>query len=127
MKQKYLVVWVTATGIIGIIFGIFYATFGLQSLPVYQKFVPATFFDAWSKGLYGATFIGFSVLLLLIGRRAIQNKDRELTKILILGIGSWLVFEAVVSLIYKVYVNVAVDVAIMAFLSYPLLIGTRKK
>jgi len=121
VKYKYLILWITIAGIIGIVFGFFYATFGLEGLPVYQRFVPETSFEGWSRGLYGATFIGFSVLLLLIGRRAIQKRDKELARILVLGIGSWLVFEAIVSLIYGVYINIAVDIAIMTFLSFPLL------
>lgn len=126
MKQKYLISWITTVGLLGIIFGIFYAIFGLEGLSVYQRFVPKEFFEEWSRGLYGSVFIGFSVLLLLVGRRAIQKQDKELAKILILGIGSWLVFEAAVSVIYGVYINVLVDVAIMAALSFPLLKGTRK-
>ena len=109
MKQKHFVLWITIVGLIGIMFGVFYAIFGLEGLPVYQKFVPKAFFEEWSRGLYGSVFIGFSVLLFLIGRRAIQKQDRELARILIFGIGSWLVFEAAVSLVYGVYINVLVD------------------
>ena len=126
MKQKYLILWITAAGLIGIMFGIFYAIFGLEGLPVYQRFVPSAFFEGWSRGLYGSVFIGFAILLLLLGRRAIQKQDKELAKILLLGVSSWLVFEAIVSLIYGVYINVLVDIAIMAALSFPLLKGTRK-
>ena len=125
MKQKYLL-WITIAGLIGIVFGIFYAVFGLEGLPIYQKIVPEVFFKKWSQGLYGASFIGFSILLLFVGRRAIQKKDHELTKILLLGIGAWLAFEAIISIIYGVYINVLVDVAIMVFLSIPLLGALRK-
>lgn len=127
MKQSQLISWITIAGIIGITFGIFYSIFGLEGLPVYQKFVPAESFEAWSRGLYGSVFIGFSVLLLLGGRRAIQKKDKQLGMILVCGIAAWIAYEALVSLIYGVYINVLVDVALLAFLSYPLLIGTRKK
>lgn len=116
----------TIAGFIGIAFGIFYSIFGLEGLPVYQKFVPMESFEGWSRGLYGATFIGFSVLLLLLGRRAIQQKDSELGKILLYGIAAWILYEAFVSLIYGVYINVLVDIALIAFLSYPLLKGIRK-
>jgi hypothetical protein len=125
MKQRYLVLWITVAGLIGIIFGVFYAIFGLDGLPVYQKFVPKAFFEEWSRGLYGSAFIGFSVLLLLVGRRAIQKQDKDLAKILVLGIGSWLAVEAVVSLIYGVYINILVDMAIMTVLSFPLLKAAR--
>lgn len=107
-------------------FGVFYTVFGLEGLPVYQKFVPADSFAGWARGLYGAVFIGFSVLLLLLGPRAIQQKDKELARILICGIAAWLLYEALMSVIYRVYINVLVDVGLIVFLSYPLLHGTRK-
>jgi uncharacterized membrane protein YidH (DUF202 family) len=124
MEQKYLVWWITAAGLIGIAFGIFYSIFGLESLPVYQKFVPTESLEGWSRGLYGAVFVGFSVLLLLLGRRAIQRKDKELAKILVYGITAWIVYEALISLVYGVYINVLVDAALIVFLSYPLLKNT---
>jgi hypothetical protein len=126
MNTKYLVTWITVAGIVGVAFGIFYSIFGLQGLPVYQKFVPAASFEGWSRGLYGSVFIGFSVLLLLLGRRAIQQKDRELGKILLAGVAAWIGYEALMSVVYGVYINVLVDVVLIVFLSYPLLRGTRK-
>jgi hypothetical protein len=126
MNQKYFVYWVTIAGIIGIFFGIFYSLFGLEGLPVYQKFVPAASFEGWSRGLYGSVFIGFSVLLLLVGRRAIQRRDRELGRILFYGVAAWIAYEALVSLVYGVYINVLVDIALVTFLGYPLLRGTRR-
>lgn len=125
MKHKYFVRWITIAGIIGICFGIFYSIFGLQGLPIYQKIVPDASYENWSRGLYGAVFIGFSVLLLLLGRRAIQRKDKALGKILFYGIAAWLAYEALFSLIYGVYINVLVDVVLIIFLSYPLLRGIR--
>jgi hypothetical protein len=121
MKQKHFLIWITAAGCIGIAFGLFYAIFGLEGLPVYQKFVPKASIEGWNRGLYGAAFIGFSVFLLLLGRRAIQKNDKELLKISLWSVASWLVFEAVVSLIYGVYINVGVDVALLLFLGYPLI------
>lgn len=126
MKQKHYIVWITLAGIIGITFGLFYAIFGLEGLPVYQKFVPKSAFEAWSRGLYGAAFIGFSVLVLLVGRRSIMKNDKELMRILLYGITAWLVFEAIVSIIYKVYLNVGVDIVLLVFLSFPLLKGVKK-
>lgn len=126
MKQEHFTWWITIAGLVGIAFGIFYSIFGLEGLPVYQKFVPAESFEGWSRGLYGATFIGFSVLLLLLGRRAIQKKNKELGRILLYGITAWIAYEALVSVIYGVYINVLVDIALVAFLGYPLLKGVRK-
>jgi hypothetical protein len=126
MEQKHYLRWITAAGLIGITFGLFYSFFGLEGLPVYQKFVPEASFEGWSRGLYGSVFIGFSVILLLAGRRAIQQKDPALGKILLYGIAAWIGYEALMSLIYGVYINVLVDVVLIAFLTYPLLKGTRK-
>lgn len=126
MKQKHYIWWVTIAGIIGIVFGLFYSFFGLEGLPAYQNFVPEVSFEGWSRGLYGSVFIGFSVLLLLVGRRATQQRDRELGKIMFQGVAAWIAYEALMSLIYGVYINVLVDVALIVFLGYPLLWGTRK-
>ena len=126
MKQKHFLWWVTIVGFVGILFGLFYSVFGLEGLPVYQKFVPEASFEGWSRGLYGSVFIGFSVLLLLLGRRAIQQRDKQLGKILFYGVAAWIAYEALMSLIYGVYINVLVDAALIVFLGYPLLRGTRK-
>lgn len=125
--KRLLLIWVTVAGMIGIIFGVFYTFFGLQGLPVYQKFVPAASFEGWSRGLYGAAFIGFSVLILLLGRRAVAQKDKQLMRILLGGIAAWLFVEACVSFAYGVYLNVGVDIVLMAFLAFPLLKAASQK
>jgi hypothetical protein len=106
MNKRNLIIWVSAAGIIGILFGIFYAFFGLERLPVYKKFVPTAIYPAWSNGLYGSTFIGFSVLLLLVGRLAFQREDKLLMKALLCGVMSWLLVEAAFSFYYSIYINV---------------------
>lgn len=126
MNQKTSILWMSAVGIIGFAFGVFYSIFGLEGLPVYDIFISADVFPAWSNGLYGSVFIGFSVLLFFVGRRAFQMNDKGLMKALLYGINSWLIVEALFSLCYGVYFNVAVDVVLSAFLSYPLVRGIRK-
>ncbi len=112
---------------VGVLFGIFYAFFGLKSLPVYQKFVPDTAYTAWSNGLYGSTFIGFSVLLFFVGRYAFQKNDSVLMKALLYGIMSWLIVEAFFSFYYGIYINVAVDVVLAIVLGFPLVKGIQVK
>ena len=114
-------------GVVGILFGVFYAFFGLESLPVYQRFVPHAVYPAWSTGLYGSTFIGFSVLLLTVGRYAFQRDDRYLMRALLYGIFSWLIVEAAFSLYYGVYINVGVDIVLAMFLGFPLITAIRAK
>ncbi len=127
MTKRIAIIWITAVGIIGLAFGLFYSLFGLESLPIYQKIVPLNVLNSWKNGLYGATFIGFSVLLLFVGRHAFKQGDKVLMKILLYGIGAWLIVEALFSLIYGVYFNIAVDVVLMAFLSWPLVNRIRAK
>jgi hypothetical protein len=127
MKSQNLTTWVSLVGIIGILFGIFYAFFGLNGLPVYQKLVPPGVYVPWSNGLYGSVFIGFSVLFFFIGRHAIKNRDKVLMKILLYGLASWLIVEAFFSLRYGIYFNIGVDALLMLVLGFPLIVGIRSK
>ena len=127
MNKHTSKLWISFVGVIGIFFGIFYALFGLESLPVYKKFVPDAVYTAWSNGLYGSTFIGFSVLLLFVGRHAIQVNDKILMRALLFGIMSWLIVEAFFSFYYGIYINVFVDIALTLFLGLPLVMNIRSK
>lgn len=117
------IIWYSSVGAIGVLFGIFYAFFGLETLPVYKRFVPNDVYTLWSNGLYGSTFIGFSVLLYFVGRYAFQKNDKTLMRALLYGIFAWLIVEASFSLIYGIYINVGVDLALAVVLGLPLVNG----
>ena len=123
--KKNAIVWYSLMGTVGVLFGLFYACFGLEGLPVYKKFVPIHAYTSWNNGLYGAVFIGFSVLLYFVGRYAIQKNDTSLKKALLFGITSWLVIEAFFSLLYGVYINVGVDIILAVLLCLPLISPTQ--
>lgn len=125
MNKEKSIVWISIAGVIGVLFGIFYAFFGLRGLPVYKLLVPDTAYTPWSNGLYGSVFIGFSVLLFFVGRHAFHNNDKTLMRALLYGLSSWLVIEALFSLLYGVYFNIGVDIALLLFLDYPLWKGIR--
>lgn len=127
MNQKASILWISAVGVVAVLFGIFYGLFGLDGLPVYQKFVPDDVYNEWSHGLYGSTFIGFGVLLFFVGRHAFQKNDKALMKALLYGINAWLIVEALFSLYYGVYFNIGVDLVLAAFLSYPFLKSINSK
>lgn len=127
MKSKYFILWISFVGIIGVLFGIFYSFFGLNGLPVYQKFVPSYVYTQWSNGLYGSVFIGFSVLLFCTGRLAFKKNDKTLMKALLYGILSWLVVEAGFSLYYGIYINFGVDIVLAVVLGLPLFMGLRSR
>ena len=125
MSQKHSIIWFTLAGIIGVLFGIFYAFFGLAGFPAYHILIPKEVIIPWSNGLYGAVFIGFSVLLFLVGRHAFQKNDKGLMKALLLGIFAWLTVEALFSLYYQVFFNLGVDIMLMILLGFPLIKGLR--
>lgn len=112
-------------GVIGILFGIFYAFFGLAGFPAYRELIPSEVIALWSNGLYGSTFIGFSVVLLFAGRHAFQKNDTGLMKALLYGIYAWLIVEAAFSIYYSVYFNVGVDILLAVVLGYPLIKGVQ--
>ena len=123
MNTKNAVTWMTAVGIIGILFGIFYAFNGLSGFPAYNALIPKEVITPWSNGLYGSIFMGFSVLLLFIGKYALKKNDPQLMKILLYGIFTWLTVEALFSVYYSVYFNVGVDLLLAIALGYPLFKG----
>lgn len=125
MGQKGLTTWISIAGIIGILFGVFYAFYGLSGFPAYGLLIPAEVIGRWGNGLYGSTFVGFSVLLLLVGRHAFKKQDRELMKALLCGIYAWLIIEAAFSIYYSVYFNVGVDVLLAFVLGFPLIKGIK--
>lgn len=123
MSQKTAITWISIVGVIGILFGVFYAFFGLSEFPAYKALIPEAIFPSWSNGLYGSIFIGFSVLLLFVGRHAFKKNGNELMKVLLYGISAWLIVEAAFSIYYSVYFNVVVDILLAIVLGYPLIKG----
>jgi hypothetical protein len=99
------------------IWGVVFAFFGLGIVPPFNgdALIP------WGNGVYGSTLIGFSATLLLAGRHAFHTRDSKLMKILLYGVLIWLAVEALFSLYYHVWPNVAVDVGIALIFSYTLL------
>jgi hypothetical protein len=97
--------------------------FGLAGFPAYCELIPKEVIAPWSNGLYGSTFIGFSVLLFFVGRHAFRENDTELMKALLYGIFAWLIIEAAFSFYYAVFFNVGVDLLLALFLGFPLIKG----
>lgn len=123
MNKRISIAWISLAGIMGLLFGIFYAFFGLEGLPVYKVFVPDAVYSQWSNGLYGSVFIGFSVLLFFVGRLAFKDGDKSFMRALLYGIMSWLVVEAFFSFYYGIYINVLVDIALAIVLGFPFVMG----
>jgi hypothetical protein len=120
MTSQQLTFWFSVVSVIGMLWGIVFAFFGLGILPVSRDvLVP------WGNGVYGATLIGLSATLFFAGRHALRKNDRELMEQLLCGIAVWLVIEAAFSLYYRVWFNVAVDIGIMVLFGFLLTRGMR--
>src|SRR5215813_7322989 len=120
MNQK-LLVWYSTVSIILVLVGITFSVFGLQILPVNRSVLLS-----WESAIYGAIMMGWGATLFLLGRIAFRRHDTELMKAMFCGLFVWLVVEAVFSLYLGVFLNVGVDVAVLALFSIPLIIGIRR-
>jgi len=74
----------------------------------------------WESALYGAIMLGWGVTLLLLGRIAFARDDKDLKRILLIGLAVWLIFEGIASAWLGVWFNVGVDVAVLTLFAIPL-------
>jgi hypothetical protein len=118
MNPKQLLTWLSVVSTILVIFGIVYALFGLAILPVDREIL-----SPWEGSIYGALMMGWGTTLLCVGRLAFRRNDLALMKALLYGLIVWLVVEAAISLYFRVWFNVGVDLAVLALFSVPLLKG----
>jgi hypothetical protein len=121
MTTKQLTIWFGTVCTIFVLWGVVFAFFGLEVLPVKDRAVLLP----WESALYGAIMMGWGVTLLLVGRVALQRHDAELARALWYGIAVWLATEAGFSAYFRVWFNVGVDVVVFALFSYPLLHASR--
>lgn len=121
MNKKTLVTWFSIISVIGALWGIVFAFFGLGILPVFKNeaLIP------WGNGVYGATLIGLSATFFFAGRHALRKNDSELMKALLYGLFTWLIIEAAFSLYYGVLFNFGVDIGVAVLWGLPLIMGIR--
>ncbi|MHB9056241.1 MAG: hypothetical protein ACYC2P_08840 [Paludibacteraceae bacterium] len=121
MNSNKLRIWFSAVSVILILFGLLYCFAGLKILPVDKVILPD-----WESAIYGAIMIGWGTTLFLLGRLAFRRPDKELMKILLVGIILWLVIEAAFSLYLGVYFNVGVDIGVAILFSFPIIKALRQ-
>jgi hypothetical protein len=112
--------WLSVVSAIVVLWGVVYTVFGLGVLPLDRDVLLA-----WESALYGAIMIGWGVTLLLVGRLALRRRDRELTRLLLVGVVVWLVIEGVFSARLGVWFNVGVDAAVLSLFTLPLAASLR--
>ena len=122
MSSKWLMTWFSVVSALLALAGVFFAFFGLGVLRVSKDVLPQ-----FEGAIYGAIMIGWGDTLLLAGRLAFRRNDAELLTMLLVGLAAWLIVDALFSLYFGVFLNVGVDVAMLALFSFPLIKAIRER
>jgi hypothetical protein len=117
MSTKQMSIWFSTISAILVLWGIVFAFFGLDILPVINKDILLP----WESALYGAIMMGWGVTLLMVGRIAFKRNDVELMKAMLYGIVLWLIVEGLFSAYLGVWFNVGVDICVLILFSYPII------
>ncbi len=117
MRTKKMTIWFSTISIILVLWGIVFAFFGLDILPVMNKDILLP----WESALYGAIMMGWGVTLFMVGRIAFSRNDKELMKAMLYGIFLWLIVEGLFSAYLGVWFNVGVDIAVLVLFSFPII------
>lgn len=117
MRTKQMTIWFSTISTILVLWGIVFAFFGLDILPVMNKDILLP----WESALYGAIMMGWGVTLFMVGRIAFSRNDKELMKAMMYGIFLWLIVEGLFSAYLGVWFNVGVDIAVLVLFSFPII------
>ena len=90
-----------------IVLGLGFAIFGFGRF-VELGVLPAERLTEWVSAIYGSLMTGLGLTLLLVGRIALRNQDRELLRALFVGITVWLALEGIFSAYLGVWFNIGV-------------------
>jgi len=120
MNKHTRLLWFRIVTFILIGFGLLYFFVGLKLFSYTVPLIPKGVILDWESALYGAIMLGWGVTLLLLGRLAFARDDKDLKRILLIGLAVWLVFEGIASAWLGVWFNVGVDVAVLALFVIPL-------
>jgi hypothetical protein len=90
-----------------IVLGLGFAIFGFGRF-VELGVLPAERLTEWVSAIYGSLMTGLGLTLLLVGRIAFRNQDRELLRALFVGITVWLALEGIFSAYLGVWLNIGV-------------------
>lgn len=126
MSKQQLSLWLKVVTIILMAFGAFYYLYGFTFFTDAVKLVPRSVLVDWEAALYGAVLFGWGITLFLLGRLAFNRDDKELKRILFIGLVAWLALEAIATIRLGVWFDAGVDVAVAALFAVPLLRNANK-
>lgn len=125
MSKQQLALWFKIISVILVGFGLLYFFFGLKIFSNGIKIIPHSVLLSWESALYGAIMTGWGVTLLLVGRVAYKQDNKELKRALLIGLTTWLALEAAASAWLGVWFNVGVDMVVAGLFAVPLLHNNR--
>lgn len=127
MTKQQQALWFKVVTIILMAFGLFYYLFGFTFFTDTVKLIPRSVLVDWEAALYGAVLFGWGVTLSLLGRLAFKRDDKELKRVLFIGLAVWLALEAIATIRLGVWFDAGVDVMVAVLFAVPLLITRSKK
>jgi len=77
-------------------------------------------FQQWLYGVWGATIAGWGIVMSCVVHRPFKNKERWAWNALALGILVWFVLDTGLSIIHKVYFNVAFNTTLLVLAGLPM-------
>lgn len=119
-RPNYFGLFVLLCGVLAAA-GLVFTLFGFGFFP--ERILPREALLPWVSSIYGSLMLGWSLTLFGVGRLAFKRRDPALLRILMGGLGLWLLVEALASLATGVYFNIGVDLAVALLFALPLLGG----
>jgi len=83
-------------------------------------------FQQWIYGVWGATIAGWGIVMAYIARYPFNRKERWAWNSMVFGLLVWFILDTSLSVIHKVYFNVAFNMTLLILAGLPL-IFTRKE
>lgn len=105
--------------VILVVLGIYFAL-GRFGVFVDVGILPAGSLAAWVSAIYGSMMAGLGVIVFGAARLAVQKQEPAILRLLWQGIAVWLLLEAAFSFYLRVWFNVGVAIALLAFFSWVL-------
>lgn len=88
--------------------------------------VAARQFQQWIYGAWGATIAGWGIVLIYIVRYPFSKKESWAWKGLVYALLVWYILDTSLSVLYRVYFNVALNTGLLVLAAVPL-VFTRKE
>jgi len=130
--------WLVGVGVLVTVFGLFMAL--LNNTPLFALFnhqidplfwearaipTPGLAFRSWVYGVWGATVVGWGILVIFIALYPFKQRERWAWNALLVAVGAWYLLDTGISLYFGVTFNAIFNTLLLALAGLPLFM-TRK-